>query len=315
MIEQLIYSPFLQKNIPVKAENQAELEKYIELFAQLRNESSEDIWQSCFSDILKDADVVILSDNDLPGKQLASRVEADLKGVAQSVKVIIPTPDLPKGDVSDYFAAGHSNEDFETLIKESVTDTVVGGPIPVKNSTVSKSTLVNQLVKLNAAQKFATNDKGSAELFSTVFRNVSRYNPTQKDWMYYNGVKWIADTEGMKAKRNAKKLADAILSYAVNVSGLDEKQRESYLKYASRLMNYRDRNTMVNDAKDLNYFENTELDKEDLILNLKNCVLDLSGDTPKILEHNADLLLSKCCDVSYDPKYINITEGEERREF
>lgn len=170
-------------------------------------------WQSCFSDILKDADVVILSDNDLPGKQLASRVEADLKGVAQSVKVIIPTPDLPKGDVSDYFAAGHSNEDFETLIKESVTDTVVGGPIPVKNSTVSKSTLVNQLVKLNAAQKFATNDKGSAELFSTVFRNVSRYNPTQKDWMYYNGVKWIADTEGMKAKRNAKKLADAILSY------------------------------------------------------------------------------------------------------
>lgn len=258
-------------------------------------------WQSCFSDILKDADVVILSDNDLPGKQLASRVEADLKGVAQSVKVIIPTPDLPKGDVSDYFAAGHSNEDFETLIKESVTDTVVGGPIPVKNSTVSKSTLVNQLVKLNAAQKFAINDKGSAELFSTVFRNVSRYNPTQKDWMYYNGVKWIADTEGMKAKRNAKKLADAILSYAVNVSGLDEKQRESYLKYASRLMNYRDRNTMVNDAKDLNYFENTELDKEDLILNLKNCVLDLSGDTPKILEHNADLLLSKCCDVSYDP--------------
>ena len=44
MIEQLIYSPFLQKNIPVKAENQAELEKYIELFAPLRNESSEDIW-------------------------------------------------------------------------------------------------------------------------------------------------------------------------------------------------------------------------------------------------------------------------------
>lgn len=44
MIEQLIYSPFLQKNIPVKAENQAELEKHIELFAQLRNESSEDIW-------------------------------------------------------------------------------------------------------------------------------------------------------------------------------------------------------------------------------------------------------------------------------
>lgn len=62
----------------------------------------------------------------------------------------------------------------------------------------------------------------------------------QKDWMYYNGIKWVADTEGMKAKRNAKKLAVALLSYAVINSELDEKQREDYLKYALRLMNYRD---------------------------------------------------------------------------
>lgn len=255
-------------------------------------------WQSEFATLFKDADVYILADNDEPGRKVANIILSDLKGIAKSARVIVPVPDIPKADISDYFATGHSDEDFEKLIRSTVTDTNV----PARDTPVPKGTqLVRKLVELNAANKFATNDKGSAELFSTVFKNVSRYNPTQKDWMYYNGVKWLADTEGMKAKRNAKKLADAILSYAVNVSGLDEKQRESYLKYASRLMNYRDRNTMVNDAKDLNFFENTELDKDDLILNLKNCVLDLSGDTPKILEHNADLLLSKCCNASYDP--------------
>lgn len=259
-------------------------------------------WQSDFATLFKGAEVYILADNDEAGRKVANTILSDLKGIAKSARVIVPVPDIPKADISDYFAAGHSNEDFERLIHSAVADITVGSHTTVKNSSVPKGTqLVRKLIELDAANKFATNDKGSAELFSTVFKNVSRYNPTQKDWMFYNGVKWIADTEGMKAKRNAKKLADAILSYAVNVSGLDEKQRESYLKYASRLMNYRDRNTMVNDAKDLNFFENTELDKDDLILNLKNCVLDLSGDTPKILEHNADLLLSKCCNASYDP--------------
>ena len=259
-------------------------------------------WQSEFATLFKGAEVYILADNDEPGRKVANTILTDLKGIAKSAKVIVPVPDISKADISDYFAAGHSNEDFEKLIRSTVTDITVGSHTTVKNSSVPKGTqLVRKLIELDAANKFATNDKGSAELFSTVFKNVSRYNPTQKDWMFYNGVKWIADTEGMKAKRNAKKLADAILSYAVSVSELDEKSRENYLKYASRLMNYRDRNTMVNDAKDLNFFENTELDKDDLILNLKNCVLDLSGDTPKILEHNADLLLSKCCNASYDP--------------
>ena len=249
---------------------------------------------------LKGANVIVFGDNDNPGRADANRIAGLINTVGRA-RVIIP-PEVPeKGDITDYMS-NHSKEDLQKLIAENtaVTDITVSTGTTVRSSSVPKGTpLVNQLVKLDAAKRFATNDKGSAELFSTVFKNVSRYNPTQKDWMYYNGIKWIADTEGMKAKRNAKKLADAILSYAVNVSELD---RENYLKYASRLMNYRDRNTMVNDAKDLNFFENTELDKDDLLLNLKNCVLDLSGDMPKVLEHNADLLLSKCCNASYDPQ-------------
>ncbi len=247
---------------------------------------------------LKGIRLIILADNDSGGQNGAKKLRELILPYAESVRLVTPCTNFDKADITDYFK-NHDKSDFEKLIQSATTDNV-SNPAPV-NSVPKGTPLIKKLVALGAAKRFATNDKGSAELFSTVFKNVSRYNPTQKDWMFYNGVKWIADTEGMKAKRNAKKLADAILSYAVSVSELDEKSRENYLKYASRLMNYRDRNTMVNDAKDLNFFENTELDKDDLILNLKNCVLDLSGDTPRILEHNADLLLSKCCNASYDP--------------
>ncbi|MFR8902875.1 MAG: hypothetical protein ACLVHS_03210 [Blautia wexlerae] len=111
---------------------------------------------------------------------------------------------------------------------------------------------------------------------------------------------WIADTEGMRAKRNAKTLADALVRYSVTASLPDDK-RQSYIKYAAGMMNYRNRNVMINDAKDLNFFENIELDKDDFLLNCNNCVLDLSGDQPKSLEHNADLLLSKICNANYNP--------------
>lgn len=68
--------------------------------------------------------------------------------------------------------------------------------------------VLKKLNELNAVERFPMNDRGSADLFATIFKNVSRYNPTKKDWMYYDKTRWTADTEGMRAKRNAKMLAD-----------------------------------------------------------------------------------------------------------
>lgn len=79
-------------------------------------------WQPEFAAVLKGANVVILADNDLPGINVAKRIEADLKGVAKTAKIIIPTPDVPKGDISDYFASGRTNTDFEALIQRTVTE-------------------------------------------------------------------------------------------------------------------------------------------------------------------------------------------------
>lgn len=79
-------------------------------------------WNKNVSELCKDADVIVLSDNDDPGKKLASTVVKDLKGIAKSIKIIVPMPNTPKADITDYFEAGHTVEEFENLIR-NVDDT------------------------------------------------------------------------------------------------------------------------------------------------------------------------------------------------
>ncbi len=250
-------------------------------------------WRGDCKELFVNGNVIMLAHNDSGGMELANKVKTDLLNVSKSVRVVVPCPDLPHGDISDFFAAGHTREDFQKLIAED----------PVKSETVQERSgdLVERLKELNAVDRFATNDKGAAELFAAVFGDTCRYNPTQRDFMHFDGVKWTADTEGMKAKKNAKLLADALLKYAVNLDNVGDERRKEYIKFASKLMNYRDRNIMVNDSRDLNFFDNEMLDANDYLLNCQNVVLDLSGDEPKVLQHDADLLLSKVCNAVYNP--------------
>ena len=155
---------------------------------------------------------------------------------------------------------------------------------------------IEHMLKDIHAEKFETTDKGFGRLYATVFKDKHRYNPSRKDFMMYDGKRWVEDVEGLAAKASAKDLSDALIKYAVTVDN-DGK----YLKEVAPLCNIRNRNNMLQDSKDIYYFTNEELDRNDYLLNLQNGTLDLSENDPKFLEHNPDMLLSKICNVEYDP--------------
>jgi 5S rRNA maturation endonuclease (ribonuclease M5) len=72
-------------------------------------------WSRDYSEALRGANVVVLPDNDEPGQQHAAKVARSLRGKAASVRVV-NLPDLPpKGDVSDWLAAGGTREQLESL--------------------------------------------------------------------------------------------------------------------------------------------------------------------------------------------------------
>ena len=71
-------------------------------------------WKGDCIELFRGADVVILADNDRPGVILANGVKADLQSVAKSVKIVLPCPDVEHGDISDYFAAGHTKRNLKS---------------------------------------------------------------------------------------------------------------------------------------------------------------------------------------------------------
>lgn len=244
-------------------------------------------WQKEFAELVKGADVVILADNDVPGIQVAKCILSDVMGIAKTARIIVPMPDIPKADITDYFEAGHSKEEFEQLLKQE---------IPLQENKAGRfQTLVNILKRLNAIDVYETNDKGYGALFADVFKSKHRYNPSRKDFMQYDGKRWIDDTEGLAARSDAKKLSDALLMYASTQGSSD------YLKAVTSLCNIRNRNNMLTDSKDIYYFGNEDLDKNDYMLNVQNGTLDLSSEKIIFQNHDPDMLLSKICNVNYNP--------------
>jgi len=79
-------------------------------------------WRPEFNQYLSEREVVILPDNDDPGRKHAENVARQLAGVAKSV-CIVPLPALPpKGDVSDWLAVpGNDRVKLLELVKAHVT--------------------------------------------------------------------------------------------------------------------------------------------------------------------------------------------------
>lgn len=75
-------------------------------------------WRDTFTDSLRGAQVVVLPDNDDPGRQHAETVAKALHAAGIAVRVL-ELPSLPpKGDVSDWLAAGGDREKLEALADE-----------------------------------------------------------------------------------------------------------------------------------------------------------------------------------------------------
>lgn len=75
-------------------------------------------WRSEFSHYFTGADVVILGDNDSPGRDLVSRISRDLRQVALSVRTVYPS-DAAHGDVTDYIEEGHSRDELLELVNQA----------------------------------------------------------------------------------------------------------------------------------------------------------------------------------------------------
>ena len=145
-------------------------------------------------------------------------------------------------------------------------------------------------------KRYSWDDRGMCRLFSEIYRGTLRFNATAKDWFRWDGKRWVKDEGGMYAQKKAKIFAEALVVYSTQIKS--EETRSEFLKFVSRYGQYRNRKTLVDDARSEEVITNADLDRYDNLYNCQNGVFDLS--TFKLLPHDPKYLLSKISNVWYD---------------
>lgn len=72
------------------------------------------------------------------------------------------------------------------------------------------------------------NDTGYARIFSLVYKDVFIYVSERNEWYFYNGKCWEEEKGGEKATLYATYMADALLSYAYDLEGDNDKKSRKH---------------------------------------------------------------------------------------
>lgn len=157
--------------------------------------------------------------------------------------------------------------------------------------------LINYLPEQNK-DDYSWDDRGMCRLFSDVFEKTLCFNSTAKEWFRWDGKRWVKDEGGMYAQKKAKIFAEALWLYALKLSD-SFTQKDAFKKFVGKYGQYRNRKTLVDDARSERVITNADLDKCDNLFNCQNGIFDLN--TFKLFPHDPKYLLSKISNVYYDP--------------
>lgn len=144
-----------------------------------------------------------------------------------------------------------------------------------------------------------TDDIALGKLYADVYRSIARYNTTAKSWYLFNGVVWVPDQGNKTAGLLAQLLQRGLTGYLYQQPAEDDLQ--NYLSVIKKLGNHTQREKMLQDAAMYSHFKSEDLDSNPNVFNCLNGVYDLSTHT-FTQGHDAELLLSKCSNVVYDPE-------------
>lgn len=242
-------------------------------------------WHSHFNDYLIGANVVILPDNDKPGIEHANNVAQNLWGKAVSIK-ILNLPDLPpKGDVTDWIAAGGNRDKLLELVSQA--------PYwePPKEAPESKDS--NK--KTVTGNPFRMSDMGNAERLVEKEGSNIHWNATKKTWEFWDGRRWDTDTKGhiIKCmKRTVRSIyleAADIEDYNVRMALVDFARRsESHNKIIAAIKLSQSELALTHD----------ELDRNPWYLNCLNGTINLKNG--ELQPHRRQDLITKLAPVNYE---------------
>lgn len=148
--------------------------------------------------------------------------------------------------------------------------------------------------------KIQATDKDLSRLFGEWSRDTLAYVPEAGSYYSYEGDAgfWVRDAQDQLALRRAKEFTDALFEVASGISGDEERGR--FRKALSRYDAYRNRVSLLADARECLRVERDRFDADKDLLNVRNGTLDLR--TMEMRPHRASDRLTMRAPVTYDPE-------------
>lgn len=259
-------------------------------------------WNNEFATYFRDRRVVILPDNDPVDPQTgrrvgldhASKVFANLKPIAQSVR-ILELPGLPpKGDVVDWQADGHTLAELLGLV--AVVEADAAGELPPADQ--GKPAEVDPLsIEVDTGRT----DVAAGQRLIRKYGENLRYCSTLGKWFVWNGTRWTVDNRcyvDRWSRECSEELWQDVLSVSADRGEPTIKKMKSWTVYAN---SWSGLSAAVKAAKTAEEIQVStgQLDSNPWLLNCSNGTVDLQ--TGKLREHSREDMLTQQTPIPFDP--------------
>lgn len=250
-------------------------------------------WKDSDSDALKASGVgrvILLPDNDDPGRDHMTTVARSVKALGIAV-ILVALPKLqPKGDISAWLASGHTKEDLEVIVGSKPYVLAKGG-INADDDDPAVSDPFG-------ASLWKHTDLGVAESFIHRFGEKVRYNHKHKEWLIWNCHHWRTD-KNEEIRRKATEHVRLWQTEAMSIRSLDTKR--DVANFTLKLERSAALGTLVDISKSMLPVADTgeRWDDHAFLVGCPNGVIDLQ--TGELRAGHPDDRISLQTSVDYDP--------------
>ena len=239
-------------------------------------------WRDEYCEFLTDyRSVVILPDNDTPGKEGAEKKAESLQKADIAEIRIIDLPGLAEGgDVTDWLNGPGSKQKLLTLVKDRL-------PIPPKSETETEL----------ATDRFWATDVYNADCFVRKYSNKMKYC-RELGWLFYDRKRWNKDTGQITAGKLGRQTARDL--YALLKKSRTEEEHRTAFNHFLRSQSDRKIQAMVHQARSYDeiLIPLEDLDADPYLFNCDNGAIDLR--TGQFREHRPGDMTTKLAPVTYD---------------
>jgi putative DNA primase/helicase len=246
-------------------------------------------WRDEYSENLRGAKVVVIADNDPPGRKHVQQVAGSLVKVGAKVKVI-DLPGLPdKGDVSDWLV-GHTREDLLQVVKE----TPVWEPAEEGESETLEE---DPVLRLKSGGELE-----DAERFKAFYGDRVLWCSDKNSWYIWDRRRW-----GRDDREYILYFAQKMVRNMYRVGGeIDEKTcRIRYIDHARKLEQITRLRHIIEMVKPMVAVTPERFDRNPHLCNCKNGTIDLN--TGELRKHRKEDMITMIAPVNYSPDAVSET--------